>query len=331
MSETTKTQTETQSESHDLIRFMDRVHAEEIYETPEIALQNLREMDYSTFESMLVRINGIVRDTDVHERGFDGGGFIKTENALTRSATIDYVPPLPEHRQDLLEEAFAVAKTVDYPDEAATLLGLSINAIHPFNDGNGRTSRFVYTLLSRGYDGSDEAREYYESVLRNVEGRQVLDINPEKFSLEWKLKRKVVSKLAKEQNIDVTPSRLHGGFETNDFESQSPLNLICNKSVSRDQRAKLFMVLNGGVSGVEAFMNFFAQQEIATKDYANEYGAISVSETVPSLSNDDIETIFNLFGTAKKEFVQELIHVFDDKDTRGKLKLVDTFRPQRVE
>ncbi len=69
-----------------------------------------------------------------------------------------HVLPAPEDKVPLLKELYEVARSVSEsqltsPDHIAALIGFGINAIHPFNEANGRTARTIYALL-----GADETR-----------------------------------------------------------------------------------------------------------------------------------------------------------------------------
>lgn len=76
------------------------------------------------------------------------------------------MPPEPEDKQPLLEAALNGAKQVlskeDDPnkglEDASLIFSGAINYIHPFEDGNGRTSRIVGFLTKEGYDGSTSLR-----------------------------------------------------------------------------------------------------------------------------------------------------------------------------
>ena len=126
--------------AENLIIFLGKINAFEFF-------QNLNEhkekIDFETFKSFLIRLNGIARDIPIKQRKFDGknvevsGGFL--------GETI--LPPREEDKEEILEFAFDSAKDLSREDDAYMIPAV-VNALHMFNDGNGRTSRIIHLLLS---------------------------------------------------------------------------------------------------------------------------------------------------------------------------------------
>lgn len=70
-------------------------------------------------------------------------GFRQT-GTHTSVGSRDYVPPNPRKVPQLLEEFYKRARTGNFHSvELAAMTHLNIAAIHPFNDGNGRTARLI--------------------------------------------------------------------------------------------------------------------------------------------------------------------------------------------
>jgi Fic family protein len=62
----------------------------------------------------------------------------------------DFVPPPPEHVDDLLEDLCAAINDVSYsPLASAALVHAQFETIHPFDDGNGRTGRALIHVVLR--------------------------------------------------------------------------------------------------------------------------------------------------------------------------------------
>ena len=59
--------------------------------------------------------------------------------------------------------------------DIALLVSASVNALHAYADGNGRTSRSLYLLLTKNFD--DETKNEIKESLSD-EGRDKIDINP---------------------------------------------------------------------------------------------------------------------------------------------------------
>ncbi len=126
----------------------------------------------------LIAINAKVRDIDPDIHYLDGAGQIN-ETSMTFNV-LAYLPPLPENRRQLIEDILENAELIEDKESKATYIGICINAIHPFNDGNGRTSRYAYfRTLSDG----KIPQNIEEKILRNSEGRKIVDLNPQRIYL----------------------------------------------------------------------------------------------------------------------------------------------------
>jgi hypothetical protein len=123
-----------------LIEFLDKINAFEFFQNLN---ENKEKIDFETFKSFLIRLNGIARDIPIKQRKFDGknveisGGFL--------GETI--LPPREEDKEEILEFAFDSAKDLSLEDDAYMIPAV-VNALHMFNDGNGRTGRIINLLLS---------------------------------------------------------------------------------------------------------------------------------------------------------------------------------------
>lgn len=61
--------------------------------------------------------------------------------------------------------------------DIALLISTGVNAIHLFNDGNGRTSRLLNYLINTDYTGSEDQVVFLKKLL-GENGRLFIDINP---------------------------------------------------------------------------------------------------------------------------------------------------------
>jgi len=135
-------------------------------------LENLQEAEFVEF---LDGVNGILRGKKKDEWGMDG------ETVVLKGVMVgvDYVPPRQEDKPELLAKVLASAKQMNRDgknlQDIALLVSSSLNAIHPYLDGNGRTSRLIHTLLTE--DFNDETKAKLQGVLGR-DGRDKLDINP---------------------------------------------------------------------------------------------------------------------------------------------------------
>lgn len=107
---------------------------------------------------------GLIRE--IHKRLVDGvrggeggpGMYRRVQNYVVNSATgaVTYTPPPPEDVPPLMQElvAWLRAESEVHPALAAGVAQFQLVHIHPFLDGNGRTSRLLSTLClyRSGYD-----------------------------------------------------------------------------------------------------------------------------------------------------------------------------------
>lgn len=124
------------------------------------------------FSELLDSINGVLRGKNKNEWGMDGD----TVTLASPLLGIDHVPPRQEEKPELLEKVLQSAKEMNQEDgslrDIAVMVCSSLNAIHPYIDANGRTSRLVYALLVEGFD-----RDRLRDILGEY-GRDKIDINP---------------------------------------------------------------------------------------------------------------------------------------------------------
>lgn len=148
---------------------------EDIFSTEEEKRVFIEGLQTEEFIELLDGVNGILRGKKKDEWGMDG------EAVALEGATlgVGYVPPRQEDKPELLAEILASVKEMnrDGKDlkDIALLVSSSLNATHPYLDGNGRTSRFVYLLLSKNFN--EETKGELQEALGKY-GRDKLDIDP---------------------------------------------------------------------------------------------------------------------------------------------------------
>jgi len=116
------------------------------FHSPKALEEWMQDLSYSDFKSHLVRLNGMLCNAPIKPRSMDGTGDIGM--SMPGVEDVAYLPPHREDRDHLLAQVFENLKKIKNSKDKALLLYYAIQAIHPFSDGNGRTGRFLYTLLS---------------------------------------------------------------------------------------------------------------------------------------------------------------------------------------
>ncbi|MFZ1248915.1 MAG: Fic family protein [Candidatus Saccharimonadales bacterium] len=100
---------------------------------------DIKGMDAPTFLCSLIAVHNVVVPDEV-AGDFDGG-----KNQMATG----YGFPRPEDKIALLGYALEKAKLAQDPHDAALVVAGSIPVIHPWAEGNGRTSRALYRHLAR--------------------------------------------------------------------------------------------------------------------------------------------------------------------------------------
>ena len=107
----------------------------------------MEKVSYEDFSSYLVRLNGILRDIPIKDRNIDGKN-VELLSLTFDESLIRYLPPQPDKKGVLMEQTFEAVKKIDNNNDRALLMYYAIQAIHPFADGNGRTGRLFYEIVS---------------------------------------------------------------------------------------------------------------------------------------------------------------------------------------
>lgn len=164
-----------------------------------IFVKNLVQEKAKFTPSVLLDINRIILKGSVHEE--ESGRFRQKRVTITGSR---HVPPnyvvVPDKMDELYQQLEVWQAQDMHPVEIAANLHFELVKIHPFVDGNGRTSRLVmsFWLMQNGYtianlSGADADRLRYYTVLEeastkgNLEPFKTLIYEREKASLIWHL------------------------------------------------------------------------------------------------------------------------------------------------
>jgi hypothetical protein len=157
------------------LRFLESPPIAGTFATEELRKNFLTGLTPDSLETFLSGLNASVRGLDTGAHSFDGDDVKVTMAGMVMSNPDEYLPPRMEDRHTLLSFALQKAQQSELHDSGMAL-GIAVTAGHLFGDGNGRTSRLVYTLFAEGYDGSDEAKERVRKLLTAGEGRKSIDL-----------------------------------------------------------------------------------------------------------------------------------------------------------
>ncbi len=300
------------------VALMERLGAAETFATPEAAKQFIEAHSYEDFSSLLNRLNGLQRNIPTSGRHMDGGGFVQQTGVLSGSS-IEHQPPLKEDREPLMRLAYEAAQQAPSPEDAALILGLSINAIHPYEDGNGRTSRFTYMLLEHGYNGTDEDNDIYASLLENTKGREVVDLDPSRSNLDYWCALQATAKSAEEVGYNgPIPTYIWGAFGDAFAGEYSPENIAVNETISNESRKKLYQSIadRAELFALPVMLRIIKDKGLDPSDFTKHYPAdpprshdrtlLEGDKLIPLLSEKDIDFVYAQSFKERRNYVLAL-------------------------
>lgn len=317
------------------VKLMERLHAGETFSTPEKSKKFLDSLSYEDFKKWIGFVNGVERGIPRSERGQVSDSHVRSENQLM-GTEVEYQPPHKDFRDRLLKMAFEKAQSLDDPQTAALTLGLSINAIHYFEDGNGRTARMTYSLLSKGYSGSQEDQAYYSSLLENTKGREVVNPNPAVSGVDKKIRSEMFTKMQKTSGFaeafgEKPPTYVFDGYPNAMAGEHSPDEIAAGAGIDTNGRLMLYHIMESGGMTMISLMLTFGPGRVRDFVRTSSDGArtfVDGNAFLPTLSQEEIAKWWNNSESAIASYVQRLINVADREDIS---EIMSHYKPQTNE
>lgn len=311
------------------VRAMDYLHAEEVFSTPEQSKEFLDSLSFTDFIRWITFLEGMETNIAIKDRSIGSSSHVEAVRKNDGSSYCKYLPPYSMHRLELLKMAFDKSQSISDPKTAGLTLGFAINAIHPYDDGNGRTARVIYSLLSRGYSGSIEDKNYYSKILVNTTGQEIVNPNPYSCGLQNEI-TKELNKNSRKRNgyikENLALDRISGAYRDENDEwiqdgSESYEDLAVSEDIGLDDRKRLHLALNDGDFTMVAFYRSFIPERIAKYIVKREdnYGTdsfITGKNFVSSLSSDEINNFFCESVRVKYEYITKVINFSDRPDAQ---------------
>jgi hypothetical protein len=154
--------------------------AQELYGDEAERQNRFNGYSYEDFREELIKSNAYVRKINPALHDFDGEGVTVGGESL-HGFIIDHQPPEQKDKESLLKYMLETAQKLDNIQDVALLVGAGITQIHPFIDGNGRTSRLLYAKLSAGIDFF---KKNEDEILGGRSSIELGSIIPNKFLIE---------------------------------------------------------------------------------------------------------------------------------------------------
>ncbi len=296
--------------------FLERIGAYEYVQRLITHPEAKEEFPFEKFKDFLVRINGIARDIPIHERRTDGES-VHLEGLGTSAV------PRHEDKEGLLQEAYTSLEKIT-PEDRAYLLPAMVNEVHLFNDGNGRTSRVLHTLLT-----TFDSREAFDEALIAAVGEDGRYDSPDMDpSLIGPDREKIVLrrhgiKFANEKDFSpVAPDDMRGFFA------------VTEKPNTPSGKKLMEMWSDDGAYVFIAAYEFLKEKGMMkSATVSNEHGAfLSPPQMEHILSESDWEAIFERYYSIKREHSRLLTSAFVEpekyKCMDGSMSLKDYFKSE---
>ena len=274
---------------------------ETVFSDEEHKREFVESLSAEEFSQLLNGLNGILRDKKKENWEMDG----ETVALESMFLGTGYVPPRQEDKPELLAEVLSSAKTMSQEGrdlkDVALLVSASLNAIHPYLDANGRTSRMIYLLLTKGFNA--ETKKELRAVL-SESGRDKINIDPGLIQTE-------IDDLIKNEvgidNPEINPDRI-----TNLFSGLAKKEMEFEQEIS-EQDKKLFLELSGK-DGQYLFWSVFEflrdNPELNKEKFIKKFPNRSVILTdilAGNLNQEQLSQILQNYRNLKKKYVEKLV------------------------
>ncbi len=288
------------------VNFLDKIGSAEVLADPESRKDFILELSTDDFSNWLVRINGMARGVVPGEREIDG------QNVHT--ALME--PPEAEDKEPLLVATLEAAKSIltntgDVEEALARtslLFSGAINYIHPFADGNGRTSRVLGFLTFEGYDGSAESAERLKEVM-GKDGGIAFQNNP---GLLTSFLDRVTVTRHKPSNAKIWPARVN----SDTFAGES-LGQEAVAHLSESARHKAAKVVSDPDLGEYAITAYMVEHDLIPKGVdltKSRYAEVSELEYLSKFEDKDVDGAFEELRSMKKDRVLNFINAMSNPD-----------------
>lgn len=291
------------------VNFLKRIDLQNIVESPEKKDKFIKNITFNEFQNFLLRINGLLRDVPTSKREFNAGEQAKSiVDIKNEEGEVLYCPPLKDDKMQLLNDSLDSLKRMIIKGnryDGAIMLGATINAIHPFEDGNGRTARMVTTLLASS-KGELRALDVNPEVLQPFIEIYIKDVVYKLKSLpptEISASSIIIPGLDYKTNIE-----LQYAFENDFLNIFDACNIFCKKEGDN------FEEICFSSSGVFSVDKFFDKYSTKILDFINTYR---------ELKNKYIKVLIDVFENPKRYLIKNIPLIFNNMSPLKQKVLAD--------
>lgn len=317
-----------------VFNFLDKTNLLELRKNDNEFNNWMEKISYEDFSSYLVRLNGILRDIPIKDRNIDGKN-IELLSPMFDESLIRYLPPQSDKKEILMEQTFEAVKKIDSNDDRALLLYYAIQAIHPFADGNGRTGRLLYEIISD--NGKDITQETLSRLLnhndggndgtgegRNVFGEKILEPNKAYYYINREVAKAIFGDdfLRDYGKLVADGLFIGSGYLPKEISGLSEQEIKSAKKIIGEADVKNFsfrsLVLIKLLTEKGVLPDYQSQEDIlleemhnvTPEDIGKKILIFDAEKAIDDLTGDDVRRLIEIHRDIKMKFMETMIDVF---------------------
>lgn len=306
--------------------------AEEIFNSEDESARRelINNLSHEQYCQLIIGINGILRGKEKEAWKMDGVGV----TVVAQGSTEAHIFPNHPDKKEIIVKSWEGAQQMSASgrdlDEIGMLLGSILVETHPFGDGNGRTSRFVYSMVKGVY-----SKEKMSAILGEY-GRDEVDMA---------LCKKYIDMLFEEKHgvLNKSLNKLGISFVgiMPDGENNIPFGKVqFPEYITEETKENIIQgARNDPKIFVSGILHFFHKHpEINAEEFIKEFEGgrktFLLQHIISGLSKEKIEELEQTYWEVKKIYTEEMIDIFVNADNPeykieegGKeMRIIDLFK-----
>ena len=313
-------------------KFLERTKFLDVRKSDEQFNEWLQNLSYEDYNNYLTRLNGILREVPIKQRSVDGSG---VEVSFGVMGDISYLPPSAEQKEGMMKETFDALKKIPDNEDRALLAYYALQSIHPYSDGNGRTGRLLYEIISE--DGKELTEEKLSELLdhdkeghggtgkgRDVFAEKVLDANSAYYFINREVAREILGEDFLRENGSIYVAFASGvGFlpETakqklsteeatlaekilgeGDVKNFSFRSIVLSKFLREKTDLQKYQY--------EVKQPLDERRGVIPEDVGKKIVGIDAEEIMRNLTEDDARRLIEIHKEVKTKFIKNMIDIF---------------------
>ncbi len=289
---------------------------------------------YEDFTSYVARLNGIITNEPLHRRSFKSSKVMVGNDWINQGDA--FHTPFSSAKEKLLRQVFEATKRLGSNDDRALLLYYSLQDLHLFADGNGRTGRALYQMIS------DKGRQLSETELselldhqkgeavgngRSVFAESVLKPETAFYYIRREIFKKMFPDEFSQEYRDIWsfaqagnpewPDRDKDKLRKHDERAREAVQALFSETTDHlsfrslallrllKEKGLLSQYQNGDRDLVKTWHN------VTPQDKGKKQLGIDAYRLNEDLTEDDVRRLFGIYMELDREFFDQLISIFE--------------------